>query len=208
VSNVARPEAVFLDDQPVAERREVEQGAEPGWRYDSAHAFLAIRIPHDGETSVRIEGVTFRAVERLPQPKDRIEFTFDEGAEGWAAAHDIDPLVAEGGVLRGTVTGGDPYVVRHCLKAKAADCPILVIRLRLTAGGGGQLFWTTDASPAFDEEKSVHFPVQPDGQFHDVALQVGEHPLWKGTITALRVDPTSGVNAAEFALDSVRGEKK
>jgi len=73
---------------------------------------------------------------------------------------------------------------------------------------GGQLFWTTESAPAFDEDKTVRFAVQPDGQFHEYVLKPGGHPLWAGqTITALRIDPTGGAPSGEFAIDYVRGEK-
>ncbi|NQT51615.1 hypothetical protein HQ576_06180, partial [bacterium] len=48
VSNVARPAAVLLAGMPIAERHDVETGAEPGWRYDDADGFLSIRIASDG----------------------------------------------------------------------------------------------------------------------------------------------------------------
>jgi hypothetical protein len=100
-------------------------------------------------------------------------------------------------------------LVRRLLDVKADDCPVVVIRMRLTAGPDAQFFWGTKASPPFTEDKSVRFKVQPDGEFHDCRLDLGEHPGWKGhTITAIRVDPGSGANAAEFAIGSVRGEKK
>jgi len=82
VSNVARPEAVLLDGEPVAERREVENGMQPGWRYDPANAYLSIRVHHEGESLIQVDGAEFRSVRRLPWLVERIAFEFDGSLEG------------------------------------------------------------------------------------------------------------------------------
>ncbi len=209
VSNVARPTAVALDGKPIAERPEVEKGAEAGWRYDAANAYLSIRVPRDGATLVRVAGAAFRKVQRLPYKVERIAFEFDDSLEGWTPAHDIGEFLVRDGALVGTATGGDPYLIRGLMRVDAADCPVVVLRLRVSAGAGGQFFWTTLSSPSFEEAKSIRFPVQPDGQWHEIRLETGEHALWRGqTITALRIDPTSGVESADFAIDHVRGKER
>jgi hypothetical protein len=208
VSNVARPTEVRVDGSPIAEHAEVEKGTEPGWRYDGANAFLAIRITEDEPVTVRVEGARFRRVERLPEPRDELAFTFDDSAEGWVAAHDIQQLAVEDGAVKGTVVAPDPYLIRHNLRVKAEDCPVLVIRMRLTAGPGCQFFFGTESAPGFSEERSLRWTAQADGEFHTYRLSVGEHPAWRGTITAIRIDTGSGVSSAEFAIDSVTGEKK
>jgi len=209
VSNVAGPTAVALDGKPVAERPEVEKGAEAGWRYDAANAYLSIRVPRDGATTVRVEGAAFRKVQRLPYKVERIAFEFEDSLEGWTPAHDIGDLFVRDGALIGTATGGDPYLIRGLVRVDAGDSPVVAIRLRVSAGAGGQFFWTTLSSPAFGEAKSLRFPVTPDGQWHEIRLAAGEHPLWRGqTLTAIRIDPTSGVGSADFAIDYVRGMRE
>jgi hypothetical protein len=79
----------------------------------------------------------------------------------------------------------------------------------VTAGRGGQLFWTTESSPGFSEDKTVRFPIQPDGLFHEYRLEPGRHPAWAGqTITALRIDPGNGATSGEFGIDYLRGERE
>jgi hypothetical protein len=76
----------------------------------------------------------------------------------------------------------------------------------VTAGSGGQLFWTTESSPHFAEDKTVRFPIVADGQMHDYRLEPGKHPLWCGqTITAIRIDPGNGADSGDFAIDYLRG---
>jgi len=209
VANVRRPASVQLDGKAIARRDDVEKGGEAGWRYDPANAYLSIRVPRDGESTLRIAGAGFRKVQRLPYKVERIAFEFDGSLEGWMPARDIGELLVRDGALVGTATGGDPYLVRGLMHVDADACPIVVVRLRATAGAGGQFFWTTRASAQFDEAKSLRFAIPADGEWHDLRLEPGEHPLWAGqTITAIRLDPTSGVQAAAFAIDFVRGKKR
>ncbi|HUT31969.1 MAG TPA: hypothetical protein VNE39_00700 [Planctomycetota bacterium] len=250
VANVAKPTAVTLDGKRLAERSEVEKGAEPAWRYDDALAYLCVRIASPATAStpvilseakdlsreaadttrvaaatgagsperffaplrsaqndsvmVRIEGARHRRVDRLPTLAERLDFAFDRSAEGWMAAHDIADLAVRGGALCGRATAPDPYIVRSLVRVKGDDCPVLLIRLRSTAGPAAQCFWTTEASPAFDEAKSLRFQVEPDGEWRDYRLEVGKHPQWAGqTITAMRLDP--GDAPGEFAVDLIRG---
>ena len=231
ITNVARPTKVLLDSKPVAERPDVEKGAEPGWRYDDANAYLSVRVaPPAGSTptpvmlseakhlsgacrlmaretpvALRIEGAHYRHVQRLIEVVSRIDFSFDRSPEGWRAERDIADLVLRGGALCGKATGGDPYLVRSLVRASGDDYPAVLIRMRATAGPAAQFFWATAASPAFDEAKSLRFQAQPDGQWHDYRLDVGKHPQWAGqTITAVRLDP--GNAPGEFAVDLIRGE--
>jgi hypothetical protein len=78
--------------------------------------------------------------------------------------------------------------------------------MRVTAGQGGEFFWTTAASRSFSEDKKAVFPLAADGEFHEYRLEVGRHALWSGqTITAIRLDPGNGASQAEFAVECVRG---
>lgn len=209
VANVSRPEAVVIDGKPAPERSEVEQGAELGWRYDVGHAYLSIRITRAGPVAVRVQGARFQPIERLPRLVEQIAFEYDQSPEGWLAQHDIARLEVADGALWGTIDGPDPYLARSMLRIKGSRCPVIRMRLRVTAGRSGQWFWATEASPGFSEDKSLHFPLQPDGQFHEYLLDLGKHSSWAGqTITAIRLDPGGGAASAEFAVDYIRGAER
>ena len=207
VANTSEPSSVSLNGEPAARREDIEQGDQPGWRYDPANAYLAIRVTAR-QSAVRIEGVSPLAVCRIPWPVDEISFEFDKTSEGWTSANNIGPLSVSDGSLTGAVTGGDPYLVRGLINVSGDDCPVIHVRLRVTQGQGGQFFWTTKASPAFDEKKQIAFPLLADGDFHEYQLELSTHDLWAGhTITAIRIDPGNGAGA-EFALDYVRAPRQ
>jgi hypothetical protein len=205
--NVSRPTAVMLNGKPVPERPDIETGSAPGWRYQSGVASLAIRVQQDGLSQVHIDGALFRPGPCIPQLATTIAFVFSDSPQGWIAAHDVDELSIKDGVMTGKITGRDPYLVRPMLRVRGETCPVVVVRMRVSAGQGGQLYWTTESSPLLAEDKVINFPIQADGQFHDYRLEPGKHHLWTGqTITSLRIDPGNGARSADFSITFIRGE--
>ncbi len=138
----------------------------------------------------------------MPRILDAIAFEFDTSVEGWLPAHDMADLTTGAGLLRGTITGPDPYIVRTNLEVDGDACPVILLRMRITAGAAGQFFWTTESSPQFDEAKSVQFNPIADGQFHEYRLSLAQHAQWSGErITAIRLDPEQGAPSCLFELD-------
>jgi len=207
VSNVGRPDAVQFDGVPIPERTLIERATEPCWRYDAGNAFLSVRVPRDGVSTIRVDGAPFREVRRLPWLAKELRFEFEQSRDGWLPVHDIDDLLHRGLHLVGRIAGPDPYLIRSPIRVKGDAYPLLRLRMRLTAGTGGQFFWTTESSPDFDEEKSIRFSVVADNQFHEYRLELSRNPMWAGqVITAIRLDPSGGVNSGEFAIDYLRGD--
>jgi len=208
IFNVAKPAAVFLDGKPLAPREDVEKGSGPGWRYEASMACLSIRVARDGLSRVRVEGAAWRSIQRLPQLAERIAFEFGESLQGWQAFHQVSDLTVRDGAMVGHIDGGDPYIGRSLLRGRGDDCSAIVLRMRVTAGHGGQLYWATAASPVFVEERVVNFPIRADGQWHEYRLELGKHPQWAGqTITAIRLDPGNGAQSGEFAVEYLRAVK-
>ncbi len=207
VSHASRPAEVRVDDKTVQERAEVESGRGAGWRYDEDTCFLTIRVPHDGTGSVSVRGMLPTVVSRLPKRVDTIDFTFDDGPDGWVAQNDIDSLTVQSGVLTGTYTGTDPYLFRPVIAANGDDCPGLALRMRVTSGTGAQFFWTTAQAPSIDLERSITIPIVPDGEYHEYTLDLSDNPLWRHQIiTGIRLDPGGGDASGEFGIDYLRKE--
>ena len=201
------PKAVLLDGRRSPQRDEIENGPQPGWRYDEANAYPGDpRRRRRASRRSRFEGAEFRSVRRLPWPAEEIAFEFDESTEGWIAG--APRRLA--GRRRRRACGQDhrarPLPGPQLVRVAGDDCPVIRLRMRVTAGQGGQFFWTTESSPGFAEDKTVRFAVQPDGQFHEYRLEPGRDPAWAGqTITALRIDPGNAAPPGEFSVDYVRG---
>ncbi len=204
---LARPEAVLLDGEPLSPRRSLSGGSAPGFYYESSSSSLIVRVTHDGPARLRVRGARCRPCALRTEIVKRIAFEFEDSLAGWVAAHDLADLDIVDGKLTARATGRDPYLIRPGCDLAPDSVRALVIRLRVTGGRGASVYWTTQDSPRFAEDKTVRFAVQPDGRFHVYRLPVGDHPMWRGRrITALRIDPTSGAPDAHISIDYIRGE--
>lgn len=113
---------------------------------------------------------------------------------GWDSGMNLAGFrVVEGG-LQARSTGHDPAFFSPPMQFSAAGARRIRLRMKLTATDGSrrddiaQVFWTTPTSAA-SEAASVRFPVHIDGEWHDYAVDVGDHVRWRGLISGLRFDP-------------------
>jgi hypothetical protein len=56
---------------------------------------------------------------------------------------------------------------------------------------GGQFFWGTSFGP-ISEQRSVSYSLPADGQFHEVFVDLTQHPEWRGAVRHVRVDFAGG----------------
>lgn len=131
----------------------------------------------------------------VPQPMlqgEAITWKFEEGVGPWVPERNCR-LRAENGVLHVETTGEDPYFHRP------VDLPgghyRLEIRARNDNGAGGAVYWTTETSPHRGEDKSAHFALQPDSQWHEYQT----HFHAEGRLRDLRIDPGGDAGFMEIA---------
>ncbi len=147
-----------------------------------------------------------------PKVMERIDFQFERAgdAEGWARQSSMSTPVVADGVMRMTITGArDPHIERAMLRVPPDTYSALKVRMRITGGADtAQVFWAIAEEPRFRDDKFMNFPIQPDGEWHEYTIPVGEHEKWSGQqIVALRLDPTVGEAAGETVeIDGIAGE--
>lgn len=147
-----------------------------------------------------------------PRPRTEISFQFDDGGdlEGWSPGHSLGSAVVRDGVLTMAITGDDPYMTRSFLRLPPDAVSVVRVRMRITSGNDeGQLFWGTAAEPGFSDQRYLNFAIQPDGEWHEYEVPVGEHPKWRGQkVQAVRLDPTTGgaEEGARVEIDWIVGE--
>ena len=75
--------------------------------------------------------------------------------------------------------GRDPYLARSFLRIEPDAYTKIKVRMKLSGGNTeGQLFWSTETEPAFGDDKYLNFPIQPDGEWHEYVIPVGDqNPL-------------------------------
>jgi hypothetical protein len=208
VSGVSRPQAVYLNGQAVSEVEQIppKMAGQAGWRYSTTHRAVVVWVPTDAETRVELHGVQRAEAPALPSLATELRFEFVQDAEGWEALNDLAPLQVRDGTLRLRSTGGDPYMTRLLCRFDGDKVQRIRIRLRGAGNRGAQFYWTTLSSPGFDEAKVIYFELPLDGEWREVVIPVGEHPLWRAqTITAIRLDPGSAAET-QVEIDWIRGE--
>jgi len=128
------------------------------------------------------------------------EWAFAGGPGDWQAAHDCR-IEAAAGALKVTSTGIDPYIMSPPIKAEG---PVtLTLRMKSNSAGAGRIFWATDKSPHFVEERAAGFDINHDGQWHDYAVPLEA----SGAVTKLRLDPSTAPGVIEIeriAVERVR----
>ena len=149
-----------------------------------------------------------------PQPPEiveRVDFRFDvDGdAEGWFRPASLTVPVIADGIMRMAITGSDPHIERGMLRVPPDTHSAVRVRMRITGGAAkGQFFWATADEPGYRDDKYLNFTTEPDGEWHEYLIPVGEHAKWRGQqIVAVRLDPTVGdAKGATVEIDSVTGE--
>jgi hypothetical protein len=205
---IGRPEQVLLDGKEIAFNAQLEKASESAARYTPSTGMLVIKVMKPGLTSLSVAPVKRVEATLSARPVKEIAFQFDQDDEGWFPSHDAELIGVANGVATFKITGGDPYLVRGSLDVEAAKVKGLVIRMKVSGGSTGQVYWSTKESPAIAEDKDVRFDVKADGQFHEYRVNMAAHPLWTDTVTSLRLDPTNGKEAAgtTVEIDYIKAE--
>jgi len=123
----------------------------------------------------------------------------------------VSGLRIEDGVLKGTSTGGDPFITFQQKQFPAFDfSEVQQIQLKLMNYGDGydgQLFFTTD-SVSWSEPASYRFSMYyngddgDDNDWNEIDLFTDESADWNGTITNFRLDPM--VTTGDFEVAYIR----
>ncbi len=161
--------------------------------------------PATGELT--IDGVARRHEPPGARPVTRLDFRFATSLHGWSPQSCFGRIALRNGALEAEITGEDPYLCGPVLDLAPDTVKEVVVRMSLTCGTFGQLYFITERAKTWSEERCLHFKVQPDGQLHDVRIKVADHPQWRGQrITGLRLDPEHGAAPGVVRVERVWGE--
>jgi len=129
---------------------------------------------------------------------ERFDFVATSGTLGFGQPHRVELRTEAGKPLLVRATGNDPYFHSPRVSLRATRQGVLVVKAAFEGPVRSlALFFATDTSPNFGEDKMLPVRVRADGKEHEVRLLVGLHPLWQGTITRYRFDlePNEAVGA-------------
>lgn len=144
------------------------------------------------------------------------EWTFntDGDKEAWTGASGLTDVVVQGGVLRGTLSGRDPFISTSALDLVARPWNMFQARLRIVqdeplSQRGGELFYAnSDAGPfgGFSQAKAIPWTAADSNAWKVIDI----YPFWSNEqkITKLRFDfpapADSQVGRATVEIDWIK----
>lgn len=150
--------------------------------------------PAGPASAIRVHDETLRFRWTFRAPEDLVPW----------APYNTDPLyelTPDGLALRSS--SGDPYLVRT-VDFDAREVDILRVHQSTLGGAFVEVFWAAEGE-AFVPERGMRVAVEDPGTSTapSYSIPVGNHPLWKGKIRYLRIDPIS--SATGVVVRSVEG---
>ena len=131
-------------------------------------------------------GLAVRMFAAEPRVLASWDFSGDAATE-WARLANWckDVQIAEG-VLKGTMTGSDPFVTSPAFAVAATAGQVIEFRAKCSTGGKGEIFWVPAHAQGSQQKWSVSFDWIGDNQWHDYRVA----PYWQGekNISRIRVD--------------------
>ena len=189
---VTEPSRVLADDQALSRAADLSSAAS-GWSYDAKLPGLVLKLPQQGKEPIHVSLTGLRVA---PIAVYRTRWTFDDDSQGWQAEHDLGPLTVLKGILHCKPTGGDPYLTTSLRHVATEEFTQVVIKCRRSQSTGGkaaslQVFWATQEG-GFAPQRSATASIPAGTGWHEVTVNVGKTPAWRGMLTGLRIDPPSG----------------
>jgi hypothetical protein len=110
-----------------------------------------------------------------------------------AFSHSVDGVPEPGGAngLRVRLTGEDFWLILPVEPFDAAEVREVWVSLWGQAGNHCSLYWCPPGSH-FAEERCLHLRHPAGRHWRVLRFRVGQHPLWRGRIGQLRLDPFNG----------------
>lgn len=111
---------------------------------------------------------------------------FDDSQQIKWIAQGHTAITQDNGVLIITSSGVDPMIRSHSAVTTRAKIDVQ-FEMQSNSSGTGQLFWTTAATPHFNEENSQKFAVIHDGDWHSYTISVAA----QSSVQLIRLDPST-----------------
>jgi len=141
---------------------------------------------------------------------DRWYYNSTAYRQGWSAVNATASSVSNG-IFYINPAGSDPYITSPPLVLNAADYKRVELRMASNMlDGYGNIYFKTSEFNYYSEDKNISFGVgncRPNicsgkASFQNYSVYMGYHPLWRGTITGIRIDPgNNGVSGS--SIDTV-----
>jgi arylsulfatase A-like enzyme len=171
-----------------------------GSRHDAEHSRIVQRLLPAGGEELSSSAVFYRQAEvfhwGFQKPEEVAAWRLERIGTEWQQR--IDGLYMR-------APGADPALVREVSLDASRVRAIRIEHSGLTSGGHVKLYWARQGEEFSEERALAADHPDPTGSLTPTfTFPVGHHHLWQGTITRLRLDPTSQPNR-RVTLISVTG---
>jgi len=126
-------------------------------------------------------------------------FQFTQDRQSWTLVNATDtgwPMVNEWKVL---LEKKDPQLISPVGCWSADEYRKLTIEAAIQSSEKqAHLYWARHDAPHFSPQRLVSFPVQPDGEYHTISVDLSKSPEFKGRIVQFRLDPCESGAAGQF----------
>jgi arylsulfatase A len=147
---------------------------------------------------------------RNPANASDLGFEFndaDGGVDGWSTTKNVTNINVLNGTLQGKTTTVDPNLTHKSLLFNSNEVPKIAVKLKATATGTVQLFWsykTSTGSTGFTASQRLDADYTTANVWQTLVFTLSNNANWNGkTITDLRLDPIMAANA-DFQIDWIR----
>ncbi|WP_299461591.1 G8 domain-containing protein [uncultured Microscilla sp.] len=125
--------------------------------------------------------------------------------EGWTKLYHVVNVQVKDGTLRGTSNedSGDAIITNHQFNFQANQVQTIQVRMKSSEDVVPQILFATNTNPHFSGSRVISVRYSGNNEWKILTFNVGNHPDWKGTITALRLDPVNVPNTS-FEIDWVK----
>lgn len=137
---------------------------------------------------------------------DQTETTPDScSLEHWRPLNHIDNWQIRDSVATFCINGIDPYLICEGIYVDAAKYPYITIEYGTDdLSDRAQLYFMTDSSPVYSQDKLITFPIGKSHDRYAYKLDMSRLPAWNGLVTMLRLDPVH--YPAKYEREHIRSE--
>lgn len=133
---------------------------------------------------------------------DHWDFNISTYTQGWKVINEESFSVGDGRFLVDPEEI-DPYIWINGLLLNADSYNAIEMNMSSNCpDGNATVYFKTESSPEYSEDKTVEFKVNTGDQWDDYTIYMANHNLWNGTITGIRINPAEKGKPGETGNDT------
>ncbi|MDF2937722.1 MAG: hypothetical protein K0Q90_3095 [Paenibacillaceae bacterium] len=163
----------------------------------SYYVFAVKGYTADGRATPALSAAASTLRRDEPYYAKRWSFDTAGNTEGWTLKQ-LTGTVADGKLSLVSASSDPNLYSPDQLGVDAETSTYLVVRMKSSVSGMGDVFFTTQSATGFSSERNVRFQVTGDDEWREYRIDMKTGSGWNGTIKQLRLDPISSAGQVEI----------